>query len=760
MQGRYLPNNQPNRQSSGVAVGERYLGQHPYPVKPFLELFAVRRAIGAARRKNATLANELSRGSGSGGAFALGLRRSSSHPGRQERSRTDDRGAQTMLISHTGAVLRRTDRPQGDLGHEPPIQGDDPSGEAPDRARAPWRWVAGVTLSGLCGLALIGSALYFDLDRQSSFAARPEFVAAPQPSDAGERVGAGKGDRLVRPVDIVAAKQDFQVTQPIKIGDKEIVKARPYTLLSTTLTTTPTQFAAAVPPFDPLKISANRAGKGENQPDALPPQDETEVAFTSRDIAPDDVAAVTGELSLAQAMAQVDEFVRNEQAGERRFAMAPQMMLMRTSRAGVDPLGALPYAPAGDLTPGASFPSVAVRMVPENVTSVPRTIEGGANAASERLLRPKHGEPFDAVLRENGATPAVASAIQAAFGAKSSASPVADGQKVILQYSDAEDPDFGRRIARVDIYSDDQLRAAVAVKDNGDYVNVAHASSDVARRGSGGAEGGLSLYESLYQTALKQGLPKPLIEDFVHAFVNDVDFQRSAQPGDAMTAFIADSDEYAPHAALLYAALTVRDQTFRYYRFRSPDDNAADYYDENGRSTRKFLLRKPIEGGVETSPFGMRYHPILHFARMHTGVDWGAPVGTPVLAAGNGVVIKSGWDSAYGRRVEIRHANGYVTTYNHMSGFARGVTEGVRVTQGQVIGYLGQSGLATGPHLHYEVIINGNFVDPMGIKLPRTREFDGRMLAQFHKERDRIDGLMAQAPSASAAAPGPTAKLN
>ena len=145
---------------------------------------------------------------------------------------------------------------------------------------------------------------------------------------------------------------------------------------------------------------------------------------------------------------------------------------------------------------------------------------------------------------------------------------------------------------------------------------------------------------------------------------------------------------------------------------------------------------------------------------MHTCVDWGAPIGTPVLAAGNGVVIKSGWDSGYGRRVEIQHANGYVTTYNHLSGFGRGVAEGVRVTQGQVVGYLGQSGLATGPHLHYEVIINGNFVDPMGIKLPRTREFDGRMLAQFKRERDRVDALMAQAPSASAAAPGPTAKLN
>ena len=153
-----------------------------------------------------------------------------------------------------------------------------------------------------------------------------------------------------------------------------------------------------------------------------------------------------------------------------------------------------------------------------------------------------------------------------------------------------------------------------------------------------------------------------------------------------------------------------------------------------------------------TSPFGMRFHPILHYARMHTGVDWAAPIGTPIYAAGNGVIIKAAWDGGYGRRVEIQHANGYVTAYNHMSGFGRTIVEGAHVVQGQTVGYLGDTGLATGPHLHYEVIINGNFVDPMAIKLPRTREFDGRMLGAFKRERDRIDQLMAESPSAAAMA--------
>jgi murein DD-endopeptidase MepM/ murein hydrolase activator NlpD len=151
---------------------------------------------------------------------------------------------------------------------------------------------------------------------------------------------------------------------------------------------------------------------------------------------------------------------------------------------------------------------------------------------------------------------------------------------------------------------------------------------------------------------------------------------------------------------------------------------------------------------------------------MHTGVDWANAPGTPILAAGNGVVIKAGAGGAgeqgYGRRIEIQHANGYVTTYSHLSGFARGIAEGAHVNQGQVIGYLGQSGLATGPHIHYEVIVNGRFVDPMAIKLARTREFDGKMLAAFKRERDRIDQLIGQAPNATpvpqapSAQPGPT----
>jgi murein DD-endopeptidase MepM/ murein hydrolase activator NlpD len=658
-----------------------------------------------------------------------------------------------------------TGRTVVDLGHEPAIELGEARREAGEGRRTPFRWLAGSALTGLCGLALIGSTLYLDLDRQSNFAEAPEFAAAPhREGPEASAVNPGKGDRLVRPVDIVADKQTFKSTMAMKIGDKEVLKSRPYTLLSTTLATTPTGFAETIPPFDPLKLNNANAEKGDMPIDPGPPSDDAEAGFTSRNLDKGEAGQVKGELNLAEAQAQVAEWIKSQSSSERLAPLAPQMLLMRTSHAGVDPLGALSYATTGAIEPSAPFASIEVRLVPENLTNLPRSPQRGEEPSRRRLVQLRHGQSFEDLLRANGATPDAVSSIVSAFGLKHGESPVGEGQKIILEYGDLDRADRPVNIVRVSVYADEQLKGVVAAGDNGVFAPVAAGSGQITpakakpSESAEDAEGGMSLYQSLYETALKQGLSRPIIDELIRAFANDVDFQRSAQPGDSLVAFLSEPDEFEPKPVLLYAALTVREQTYHYYRFQTPDDNMVDYYDESGRSTRKFLLRKPIVAGEMTSGFGMRYHPILHFARLHSGVDWAAPVGTPIVAAGNGVIIKAEYDSGYGRRVEIQHLNGYVTTYNHMSAFARGTFAGAHVAQGQVIGYLGQSGLATGPHLHYEVIINGNFVDPMAIKLARTREFDGPMLAAFRKERDRIDGLIAQAPNASVA--GSMAHIN
>ena len=418
-------------------------------------------------------------------------------------------------------------------------------------------------------------------------------------------------------------------------------------------------------------------------------------------------------------------------------------------------LGALPYAATGTINRNGPYGALEVRITPENVTNAARFT--GPAAPPDRLVSVKHGETLEDVLKANGAAPQRIAPILDAFK-RGGAAAISDGQKVLLRFEDADDGSSQPQIARVGIVADEKEVMAAAIDDAGAFDIVKAAPAGAAKKNENGEDaGGISLYQSVYEAGLKQGLAKPIIDAVVSAFASDVDYQRAASPADSLEAFYSAPDDIDPKPQLLFASLTVKDQTYRYFRFRTPDDGIVDFYDDTGKSSRKFLLRKPIAVGEETSPFGMRFHPILHYARMHTGVDWGAPVGTPVLAAGNGTIIKAEFTSGYGRRVEIQHVNGYVSTYSHMSGFGKGIVPGVHVTQGQVVGYLGQSGLATGPHLHYEVIINGNFVDPMGIKLARTREFDGKMLALFKKEHDRILALIGQAPNASSAV---TAQVN
>ena len=661
------------------------------------------------------------------------------------------------MAAQTAVALRRADRSRAliDLGQEQPIDSGLRRLEAPDRRHISFRWLVGEVLTGVCGVALIGSALYLGLDRQSNFAEAPEIAIPPHREGAQETgVNPGKGDRLVRPVDIVAAKQTFKAPTTIRVGDKEVVKARTFTHVGTTLTLTPTGFADAVPEFNPLKLADGAAEQPDAPPDPGPVQDDAEVAFSTRDLTTADAASLTGELSLAEARAQVAESIHAAAVAGAKppLPLPAQMLLMRTSQAGVDPLGGLAYATTGNVIANAPFASIEVRMVPENVTNVARTPSTpDGQSGSERLVVVRHGETIEDILRANGAAKDAIAAIVAAFGAKRGEQPVQEGQKIILQYDEPAAPGHIGKIGRISVYADEQLKATIAVNDAGAYVPVTMGPPPARKAASGDDEnsGGMNLYQSLFETALKQGIPRPIIDEMVKAFANDVDFQRGTAAGDSVEAFYSEPDDVDSRAELLYATVTAHDQIFKYYRFETPDDGMVDFYDENGRSIRKFLIRKPIAAGELRSGFGMRYHPILHYARMHTGVDWSNAIGTPILAAGNGAIIKAEFTSGYGRRVEIQHANGYVTTYSHMSGFARGIVAGVRVVQGQVIGYLGQSGLATGPHLHYEVIVNGRFVDPMAIKLARTREFDGKMLAAFKRERDRIDGLLAQAPNAT-----------
>ncbi|MGJ0504264.1 MAG: M23 family metallopeptidase [Methylocystis sp.] len=664
-----------------------------------------------------------------------------------------------MALQMTGRLVPATQGGADWLGDEPAIEVDGRRHTPDDRRRVSARWLTGTVLTGLSGALLISAAAYTALDQQTRFAEAPTRAQTTRGADADEQqtVNPKKGDRLMRAVDVVAAKQTFRAATTSRAGDKEVVRNRAFTRVAATLTLAPSAFAGEVPPYNPLKLITDaRAPENAGEADLAP--DQAEVSFETRDLAAVPVTVQSAQLTLAEAQAQVIEQVKSSLAAGPQSSALPlpgQMLLTRTSRAAIDPL-ALAYAtPGGSLTP---FSGIEVRMVAENVTVAPRDTPQPTQM-EEKLVVVKRGQTLADVLNGAGVPPARAAAVVAGFRSKRG-EPVREGQRVKLLFADFDGSGKNMQLARVSVYNDETIESIVAATDKGTFMQTPTAPTPVANNGRSKSrddgeedEGAMRLYDSLYETALKQQIPRPIINELVRVFANDVDLQRGVAAGDTFDVFYDEAEEGASvgRDALLYASLITRNETYRYYRFFTPDDGLLDYYDENGRSSRKFLVRKPISIGETRSGFGMRRHPILGYYKMHTGVDWAAPIGTPILAAGNGTVIKAQWDSGYGRRVEIQHANGYITTYNHMSGFARGVKEGLRVKQGQVIGFLGSTGLSTGPHLHYEVMVNGHFVDPMRVKLARTREIEGRLLAEFRKERDRIDGLMAKAPNNNSA---------
>jgi murein DD-endopeptidase MepM/ murein hydrolase activator NlpD len=393
-------------------------------------------------------------------------------------------------------------------------------------------------------------------------------------------------------------------------------------------------------------------------------------------------------------------------------------------------------------------------VVPENVTLLPKTKEQatGGNPSNERVHVVKKGDTVTSILRDLGATPEEAKSIASTLGPRGRDGGLKEGQKLrILMAPAGQGPAQRLQPYRVIVANESTVEAVAALSDLGKYVAVDVQSmntvTETADTGDDDEDDGtgVRLYQSIYETAMRNKVPAAVIEDMVRIYSYDVDFQRKVQPGDSFDVFFAGEDEgiSTEKTEVLFASLTVGGETKKYYRFQTPDDSVVDFYDETGKSAKKFLVRKPVNNAIMRSGFGSRRHPILGYVKMHTGVDWATPYGTPIFASGNGVVEVAGLEGGYGKYVKLKHNNGYETAYGHLSAFAKGLEPGKRVRQGQVIGFVGSTGQSTGPHVHYEILVNGRFVDPMRIKLPRGRSLDGPLIASFEKERDRLDAMVS-----------------
>ncbi len=254
---------------------------------------------------------------------------------------------------------------------------------------------------------------------------------------------------------------------------------------------------------------------------------------------------------------------------------------------------------------------------------------------------------------------------------------------------------------------------------------------------------------SLYQTAIDSGIPVKMVSEIIQAFSYDIDFQRDIHRGDKLDVVFermhTDKNITTGIGQMQYASLILDGESFTIYRHTSAD-GFTGYYNAKGESVRKALLKTPINGAHVTSGFGMRMHPLLGYSKMHKGIDFGAPTGTPIYAAGDGVIEEAGHKGGYGNYVRLRHNNTYATAYGHASRIAKGIHPGAHVRQGQVIAYVGSTGASTGPHLHYEILSAGSQINPSGVKFRTGQTLSGKEYIAFRKQVKQVESTLASAP--------------
>lgn len=261
---------------------------------------------------------------------------------------------------------------------------------------------------------------------------------------------------------------------------------------------------------------------------------------------------------------------------------------------------------------------------------------------------------------------------------------------------------------------------------------------------------GARIDSSLYLAAMQAGIPADVVVQMIHMFSYEIDFQRDLRPGDSFEVlynyYYTPDGLPAKQGDIAYAAMHLANRTVQLYRYQPHDGGDADFFNSKGQSAKSMLMKTPVDGARISSGFGMRFHPVLGYTRMHKGIDFAVPVGTPVMAAGSGVIQSEGWAGGYGNFLLLNHGNTYSTGYGHLSRFAPGLHKGSHVHQGEVIAYSGNTGMSTGPHLHYEIRINNVQVNPLKVKVATGRMLSGHDLRGFLDERIHVDTELASLP--------------
>ncbi|MGY3445408.1 M23 family metallopeptidase [Bradyrhizobium sp. USDA 4473] len=565
----------------------------------------------------------------------------------------------------------------------PPLTGD---GELPDRRTISLRWMAGTVLIGAAAVALLGGALRGTFGYHARFAVSP-IVSLPR-FTAQMVDEAGLGDRLDRKQGAQGNRSALRIEQLSDAG-----AVRSFTRVSARL--------AEIDPEPRQERGRDVPADGKDQQRASSP---------------------------GAALSDLPPIIRT---GPSRRELPGG-----TSAYAADEDVPHPAAPIGDAV---------------NVTNLPKS------AASPRHRRhvviARAGDTLSAILRALTAAAEDAPAVLAAFPPAGTQAALSGGEKITIVEQSEEGGSPRSHVAKVSIERTDSSVSAVGRTDGGQYQAIVPEQPDASSRSESllrqsidtHAVAGETLRDGLNALARSNHVDEGIVAELMRLCGRDFDLDAPLGDADAAKIIYAPNDIGQPE--LLFIDLTAGGQTRRYYRFTAPDDGSSDFYDEAGQSITKFLLRKPVVSGRLGDGFGWRIHPILGDRRFHEGVDYAAPYGSPVAAAGAGVVEIEGYERGYGKYIRVLHDRGYETTYAHVASFPPGLKIGDRVRQGETIAYVGSTGLSTGPHLYYEVRINGRNVDPLRMKLSGGRLLQGELLGAFDRQRDSIDQLAAASGS-------------
>jgi murein DD-endopeptidase MepM/ murein hydrolase activator NlpD len=617
-------------------------------------------------------------------------------------------------------------------------------GEIPQGRELSFAWLTGTVMTGLTSVMLMGAALYVSFQGQDTFSTAYEALQIVTTPSNERTVDSTVKTNRIRPV--ARTRSELEIVEAsIRANQdgRDIIRNQQFVRIRATLATAATSLTENVPEYDPVAIlDAHQPilaeGDDVANPNIYGTQIEGEVAvkLAAMPISLVPPRAISDDSAAAFVRMSVESFFgEGGDAGEGEIALA-----YAPSDLGIRELGIVEPEANG---------------FAENVTVLPKTTvaEDQSLGRSERIISINEPGPLADTLLKNGFTEQQAKLVLATLRNVRPSLNVDRGAKLRILFGPARNADILIPY-RMSIYDPDgggkpKHSATAALTDLGTYV-LGLAPTEIEFPEEDTEEINVnnlpSIYRAIWETARKHDLDDATTQRVVAMYAYDVDLTKKITPGDAIELLQTQPDADGKRE-LLYVGLKLGTSTREFYRFRT-DDGTVDYYDPDGETGKRFLTRRPVQGGGRlSSRFGMRVHPIFKSRRMHAGIDLAAPKGTPIYASGDGVVEKAQRVSGYGLYVELQHVNNFETGYGHMSRIADGLKPGVRVRQGQIIGYVGSTGNSTGNHLHFEIKINGRVVDPLSVKLPRDKQLAATYDRAFAMTIEQIRDLMQRDPA-------------